>query len=122
MLVTGEYLNEIDYHKLGDRIKQYRKMRGLSQEELAEITNSSKNHIGYVETAKRSVSLVMLVRIANALNVSVEDLLFDSLKMVNSGVVVRFNQVLSRCSAEKADMLFDILKSIELVLLKHGIT
>lgn len=122
MLVTGEYLEEIDYRKLGERIKQYRKMRGLSQEELAEITNSSKNHIGYVENAKRTVSLIMLVRISNALNVSIEDLLFDSLKTVNSGLVVRFNQVFSRCSAEKTGILFDVLKSIEEILLKHGIT
>ena len=122
MLVTGEYLEEIDYRKLGERIKQYRKMRGLSQEELAEITNSSKNHIGYVENAKRTVSLIMLVRISNALNVSIEDLLFDSLKTVNSGLEVRFNQVFSRCSAEKAYILFDVLKSIEDILLKHGIS
>lgn len=121
MLVTGEYLKEIDYRKLGERIKQYRKMRGLSQEELAEITNSSKNHIGYVETAKRSVSLVMLVRISNALNVSIEDLLFDSLKTVNSGLTVQINQVISRCSAEKASILFEILKSLEFVLSKHGV-
>ena len=122
MLVTGEYLEEIDYRKLGERIKQYRKMRGLSQEELAEITNSSKNHIGYVENAKRTVSLIMLVRISNALNVSIEDLLFDSLKTVNSGLEIRFNQVFSRCSAEKADILIDVLKSMEDVLLKHGIS
>lgn len=85
------------------------------------MTNSSKNHIGYVETAKRSVSLVMLVRIANSLGVSIEDLLSDSLETVNSGVVARLNLVISRCSGEKADMLIDILNSLEYVLLKHGI-
>ena len=47
--------------------------------ELAERVNRFAAYMSYVETAYKFCSLDTLVRVANALNVSTDDLLVDSL-------------------------------------------
>lgn len=68
----------MDYGALGRNIKQYRMRAGLRQEDLAELTNYSDSHVGMVENGKTIPSLDMVVSIANALNVTVDQLLWES--------------------------------------------
>lgn len=60
---------------LGERIKKFRKQRGLSQVELAVIVSLSSGYIGSIEQGLRYPSLKTLDRIARALKVSSKDLL-----------------------------------------------
>ena len=48
---------EINYALIGKRIRETRKQRGLSAEELAEIADLSTVYISYIENAKRKPSL-----------------------------------------------------------------
>lgn len=57
-------------------ISFYRKSRGLSQSELAELVNISRTHMSRIETADCAVSLDVVFDIADALGVS-PDRLFD---------------------------------------------
>ena len=61
----------MDYVILGKNIRKYRQMRGLRQEDLAEICDCGNSHIGQIENARGIPSLDMIVRIANALSVSI---------------------------------------------------
>ena len=63
---------------LGLTIAYYRKLRGLTQAELAEATNLSRTHISNIEApnGKTSISLNKLFDIADVLEVPVKDL-FD---------------------------------------------
>ena len=65
----------IDYESLGKRIANARKQTGITQEALGEQLNMTRKHISVIETAINRPSLDTLVDIANALNVSAEDLL-----------------------------------------------
>ncbi|MBI1800583.1 MAG: helix-turn-helix transcriptional regulator [Chloroflexi bacterium] len=60
--------------RLGDNLKQFRQSKGLSQEKLAELTDLHRTYIGGVERGERNISLLNLIRIAEALGVSVADL------------------------------------------------
>lgn len=62
---------ENEYLQIGLRIAYYRKLRGLTQEQLAERVNRTPAFIGHVEAPniKKAVSLDTLFDIANALNV-----------------------------------------------------
>ena len=120
MAARGERFEEIDYRRLGKRIKKCRLNRGLSQEKLAEKVSASKNHLGYVETGKRSVSLLMLVRIANVLEVSIEDLLADSLEVVNSDTESEINLILNNCSEKKAGILISMMKKLDMLMTANG--
>jgi transcriptional regulator with XRE-family HTH domain len=59
---------------LGDKIRNYRKQAGLTQEQLAEKADLHHNFIGEVERANMEISLTSMLRIAKALQVRVRDL------------------------------------------------
>lgn len=61
--------------KLGQRIRSFRKARGLSQGGLAEATGLHRMYIGGVERGERNISIENLSNIAKALNISLSELL-----------------------------------------------
>lgn len=74
--INDKRINE--FRLLGLTIAYYRKLRGLTQAELAEATNLSRTHISNIEApnGKTSISLNKLFDIADVLEVPVKDL-FD---------------------------------------------
>lgn len=58
---------------LGRRIKELRKMRGLSQEELSEKVDIDPKHLSRIEVGRGFPSLDTLEKIAKALNVEMKD-------------------------------------------------
>jgi len=59
---------------LAQNIKNYRKIRGFSQEMLAERAETSTTHIGMIETSKKYPSPRMLAKIAEALGIDTPEL------------------------------------------------
>lgn len=71
---------EQEYLQLGLKIAYYRKLRGLTQEELAERIDRSAAFVGHVEAPniKKAISLDTLFAVAQALDIPVyRFLLFD---------------------------------------------
>lgn len=62
-------------YNLGRNIFTRRKELGMSQNSLAEKLDISREHLAKIETAKRTVSLDLLIEIADALNTKVKDLI-----------------------------------------------
>lgn len=73
-----DYKRINEFRLLGLTIAYYRKLRGLTQAELAEATNLTRTHISNIEApnGKTSISLNKLFDIADVLEVPVKDL-FD---------------------------------------------
>jgi transcriptional regulator with XRE-family HTH domain len=61
--------------KLGENIRHYRRLKGLTQEELAELTGLHRTYIGGIERGERNVSMLNLVRLARTLEVPLSVLL-----------------------------------------------
>lgn len=59
---------EIDYIKIGQRIKTARLEKGMNQADLGELVGCSNNHISHIEIGQTKVSLPLLLRIAVALD------------------------------------------------------
>ena len=53
--------------KFGQRIKELRLAKGISQEKLAEVSDLDRTYIPGIEAGKRNVSLVVVEKIAKAL-------------------------------------------------------
>lgn len=68
----------MDYITLGKNVRKYRLILGFSQEDLADKCECSNSHIGQIENARGIPSLDMVVRIANSLSVTVDQLLKES--------------------------------------------
>ncbi len=70
----------INNKDLGNRIRRIRKEKYLTQFALAEEIGVSPNFLGDVERGVKSPSLETIVCLANVLDVSLDYLLFESLK------------------------------------------
>jgi transcriptional regulator with XRE-family HTH domain len=62
---------------LGDKIRNYRKQAGFTQEQLAEKADLHHNFIGEVERGNMEISLTSMLKIAKALKVKVRDLVSE---------------------------------------------
>ena len=63
------------YIQIGLNILHYRKERGLTQEQLAEIIGYSRHQLQRVETANATPTIAILLDISQALNIPLEKLL-----------------------------------------------
>jgi transcriptional regulator with XRE-family HTH domain len=59
--------------KMGIRLRELRKLKGLSQERFAFECELDRTYIASIEQGKRNVSIVNIEKIAKALNMSVYD-------------------------------------------------
>jgi transcriptional regulator with XRE-family HTH domain len=59
---------------LGARVRSLRKDRGLSQEAFAAQAAIDRSYMGGIERGERNVTLETLVRLANALGISLAEL------------------------------------------------
>ncbi len=63
--------------KFGKKVRYFRKIRNLSQDELAELSDLHRTYIGSVERGERNITLLNANKIANALSVHLTDLVAD---------------------------------------------
>jgi transcriptional regulator with XRE-family HTH domain len=60
--------------KFGERVRQYRKLKDISQEELAHRASLHRTYIGMIERAEKNITLLNIEKIANALEVPISKL------------------------------------------------
>lgn len=70
--------SELDYARVGERIRLARERAGLTQAQLGEQTDLSTAHIGHIERGTRIASLETIFRIAQALHTSTDFFLLDT--------------------------------------------
>ena len=64
------------YAQVGSKIRELRttiKGKGISQEELAERADMTRNYVGMVERGEKNISILMLYRFSKALKVPLAD-------------------------------------------------
>lgn len=101
---------KLDYKAIGKRIKIARIKADLTQEQLAENVSLSVSHMSNIETGTTKVSLTALVSIANALSVSVDELLCDNLVSARPQLEHEVQQVLSKCSPYELHIISGLCK------------
>ncbi len=69
-------MKELDYGKMGLRIRQVRKAKGWSQDELAKRCGISMSFLGHIERGTRIMSLETFVNICTALDAHADELLW----------------------------------------------
>lgn len=70
---------ELDYKAIGKRIRTARLRNKLTQEHLSDLVELSLSHMSNIETGTTKVSLTTLVNIANALSVTIDELMCDNI-------------------------------------------
>lgn len=98
----------VDFKTIGKRIKMYRTLRKMTQAELAERLGLSNVYISYIETGERSVSLTVLLKIADEFGLSMDNLVLTESPARLPKTYRAFAELLADCDAEEQE---DILKT-----------
>lgn len=104
---------ELDYKAIGKRIKIARIKADLTQERLAERINISPTHLSNIETGTTRVSLSTMVSIANALSVTSDDLLCDSIVMAKAQFEKDIALLLEDCDEYEIRIVKDMIASLK---------
>lgn len=104
---------ELDYQAIGVRIRRLRKERGLTQQTLAEISNQEPSNISHIERGATKLSLPTLVSVANALGVTVDELLCDSLPASRTVFQSEVDHILSDCSHLERKIITETIRTLK---------
>lgn len=99
----------IDYKTVGARIRKIRTDHNLTQEALAELVGISTSHVSNIETGTKQISLSTLIKLANSLKVSVDELLFDNVIHSNSKYEKEIMRYLEDCSDYEVRHIIDLI-------------
>lgn len=102
---------EINYYAIGERIREKRINAKLTQASLAEKANIEPSNLSHIERGATKVSLPTLINIANALEVTLDELVYGSL-IKNSHISVKMiEDILSTCTPQEQLVLAEFLKN-----------
>ncbi len=65
--------------KFGQRVRELRKEKNLSQEELSFKAGVHRTYIGMIERGEKNITLVNIEKIAKAFNVDIKELFNDTI-------------------------------------------
>lgn len=66
----------MDYTYIGNQIRLYRRLKGMSQSDLGAAVGISAAHVGHLERGSRRASLETMVAISRKLQTSLDSLIF----------------------------------------------
>lgn len=112
-------VNELNYVSIGQRIRAARNELGIQQSELAFRAGLTTSHMSHIETGQTKLALPTIVKIANALSVSVDELLCDNLEQVRPVYDKKIAEELADCDAAELKAFFEIIQSTKSVLRKN---
>ena len=103
-------MKELDFSLIGQRIREIRCDKHLTQEYLANATGVNVSHISNIETNKVKVSLTLLVQICNALDVTMDYLLENEYHRPTSIIEKELLNTIKDMKKEKQETLLRIAK------------
>ncbi len=104
---------ELDYRAIGTRIRRFRKERGMTQQVLAERSRQEPSNISHIERGATKLGLPTIVSIANALGVTVDDLLCDSLENARAAFDREAADILSDCTPWERTVITGTMRTLK---------
>lgn len=105
--------NHINYKLLGARINDWRKRYGITQDDLAFLTDLSIPYISEIENGKKHPSLDVVVSIADAIGVTVDELLSGNMLSSSSDYQTDIDYLLSDCTPEERQFIYEMLRALK---------
>lgn len=110
----------VNHRQIGYRIKEVREQNHLSQAQLAEITDLSVSYISHIENAKRKASLESIIRIVNALGITVDELLAGVQMNNPAAYQTDIDILMEDCSENKKRFVYELIKISLETMHKNG--
>ena len=102
----------LDYKIMGERLRNARQAKGLTQDKLAEILDVSIAFLSRIESGKTRINLVRLNEICTITGVSESYILNGTSESSPSYLTEEFNSLLKDCPANKRKQIYEIAKII----------
>lgn len=100
---------------VGQRVKDYRTEKGLSQEELSHICDMPTSYLGKIERCQKNPTLITLDKIINALEVSYEEFFsFGAPPEITEDPII--DKIVSYLKTMSKDEQTDVYKSIKMLI------
>ena len=80
------YMKELNYKKIGERLRKLRKYMGLTQEQVAEILSVGRDAILRIEKGDRKIDLQELMNFSKLYNISMDELTMEEHTINSSDV------------------------------------
>ncbi len=106
----------IDYKLIGNRIREMRTKKNWTQAMLAEMSGVEPSNVSHIERASTKLSLPTLISIANALDVSLDELVYGNLVKSSHVSVKLIDELLSDCSADELKAMAEIINTTKNIL------
>ncbi|MBE5922600.1 MAG: helix-turn-helix transcriptional regulator [Lachnospiraceae bacterium] len=106
-------MSEIDFKHIGERLKEIRLSKNLTQEYVANLSEVNTSHISNIENNRVKISLSTLIRVCNAMNTTVDYVLHDEYDDISSTLDLIVLNELRDCdnaTKERALKIIQILK------------
>ena len=100
--------NNINYKKIGERIRKLRIQRGISQIELARAIDVSQTHMRNIENGNTGISLWTAVKISRVLECSIDSFADEE----------RYNSENEKAADAKID-IEDLIKALKIISCKN---
>ena len=98
----------LDFKFIGLRIRTTRKLKRLTQADLAELIDMSVPYISQIETATKQASLTSLVLIANALSVTVDSLLLGNQTNDHTQYCSELVRLIDDCNSKESRFIYEM--------------
>ena len=98
---------------IGQRIRNYRTQKGLSQEKLAELAGCHPTYIGQLERGEKNATLESVEKIASAMDISLSEL-FDKLgKSGSNNIAAKCYDLVASKNEAGQKQLYKILQEMD---------
>lgn len=111
---------ELNYIALGERINGIRKEKNITQALLAEKVSIEPSNISHIERATSKVGLGTLVKIANVLECSLDDLLCDSILCERESFENELTKLVADCTPKELRLLTDLAVAMKKSMRKRN--
>ena len=110
----------VNHRQIGYRIKEVREQNHISQAQLAEMTDLSVSYISHIENAKRKASLESIIRIVNALGITVDELLAGVQMNNPAAYQTDIDMLMEDCSENEKRFIYELIKASLETMHKNG--
>ena len=101
------------YQKVGQRIKEIRLQKKMSQADLSVAAKISLPHISDIELGKKEMLLTTFCRIVEALQVSADEILRPDVPEVNRIYQKEFAELLGDCTPTEVEAILKIVRELK---------
>lgn len=101
---------EPDFRRIGNRIRQVRLEKGLTQEFVANMAGVNSTHINNIENHRAKISLSTLIHVCNAMEVTVDFILAEEYSLPKRALV---DSIIIEICRVPEDQLYRLLKIVK---------